>query len=57
MAHGAARDGWRVLYVLPGEPGVDVDMLAEVVLSSSGETLILSDYLDQAHRLDLGGIR
>ena len=57
VAHRAARDGWRVLYVLPGEPGVDIDMLAEVVLSGSGRTLILVDYLDQAHRLDLGTIR
>lgn len=57
VAHRAVRDGWRVLYAMPGEPGIDVDILAEVVLSGSGKTLIVSDYLDQAHRLDLGAVR
>jgi hypothetical protein len=53
----AQQQGWRVLYALPGEPGIDAEMLAQAVLAGSGPTLVVSDYLDQAQRLDLGVVR
>lgn len=57
VARLAESSGWRVLYALPGEPGIDLETLASAVLSRRQKTLIVTDYLDQAHRLDIGALR
>ncbi|NTW69946.1 MAG: hypothetical protein HGB23_08900 [Chlorobiaceae bacterium] len=49
--------GWRVLHLLPGEPGLTVDDLSEVLFSGNEKTLLVLDYLDQMPKLDLGSIR
>jgi hypothetical protein len=54
----AANKGWRVLHVLPYEPGLTTQDIARVVLPYHGSrTLLIFDYLDQMQTLDLGGIR
>jgi len=54
----AVRRNWRVLHVLPGDPGVGADNLAQFVLPyPNSKTLLVFDYLDQMHRLDLASIR
>ncbi|MFN9621541.1 MAG: hypothetical protein ACK587_01675, partial [Cyanobacteriota bacterium] len=53
----AEAKGWRVVHVLPGEPGVSVEDIATVVLSGSAATLLMFDYLDQMPNLDLGSLR
>jgi len=54
----AANGGWRVLHVLPDEPGIETENLAEIVLPySTGQTLLIFDYIDQMQRLDLGSLR
>ena len=50
----AGEQGWRVLYVLPDEPLVTAEDLAEVVLPYHCNTLLVFDYLDQMQNLDLG---
>ncbi len=57
VAARAERAGWRVLHVLPGEPGVTVDELAVAVLQEEVDTLVVFDYLDQMHRLDMAALR
>lgn len=57
VACRADAAGWRVLHVLPGEPGIDVERLAEAVLGGRGPTLLTFDYLEQMHRLDLRRLR
>ncbi len=54
----AASAGWRVLHILPDEPGVETEQIAEVVLPySDSRTLLVFDYIDQMQRLDISGIR
>ncbi len=50
----AEEQGWRVLFVLPNEPLVTVERLAEVILPYKNKTLLVFDYLDQMQNLDLG---
>jgi hypothetical protein len=57
VANIAQADGWRVLHVLPGEPVVTVEALADAVLPHPTRTLLIMDYLDQMAALDLGDIR
>jgi hypothetical protein len=56
VGHRAEAKGWRVLHALPGEPGVTVEELREVLLSGSAPTLLVFDYLDQMPNLDLGSL-
>jgi hypothetical protein len=56
VGHRAEAKGWRVLHALPGEPGVTVEEIAEVLLSGSAPTLLVFDYLDQMPNLDLGSL-
>ena len=49
--------GWRVLHVLPGEPGITVEDLSSVIFPGSAPTLLIFDYLDQMPKLDLGSVR
>lgn len=49
--------GWRVLHVLPGEPGVTVEDLSVALLEGIAPTLLVFDYLDQMPKLDLGSLR
>lgn len=51
-ANLAEAMGWRVLHVLPGEPGVTAEELADVVLAGDGPTLVILDYVDQMPRMD-----
>ena len=54
----AANAGWRVLHILPDEPGIETENLAETVLPySNSRTLLILDYIDQMQRLDLGSLR
>jgi hypothetical protein len=54
----AANNGWRVLHVLPDEPGVETDDIARAVLQyRDSRTLLVFDYIDQMQKLDLGSIR
>jgi hypothetical protein len=57
VAQLADDNGWRVLHLLPGEPGVTVDDLSEVLFSGNEKTLLVFDYLDQMPKLDLGSLR
>jgi hypothetical protein len=45
-----------MLHALPGEPGVTVEEIGEVLLSGSVPTLLVFDYLDQMPNLDLGSL-
>jgi hypothetical protein len=56
VGHRAEAKGWRVLHALPGEPGVTVEEIGEVLLSGSAPTLLVFDYLDQMPNLDLGSL-
>ncbi|NTV21756.1 MAG: hypothetical protein HGA57_10345, partial [Chlorobium limicola] len=56
VAHLADENGWRVLHLLPGDPGVTVDDLSEVLFSGNEKTLLVFDYLDQMPKLDLGSL-
>jgi hypothetical protein len=56
VGHRAEAKGWRVLHALPGEPGVTVEEIGEVLLSGSVPTLLVFDYLDQMPNLDLGSL-
>jgi hypothetical protein len=56
VAARANASGCRVLHALPGEPALTTEELVEVVLHGNAPTLVLIDYLEQAH-LDLGSIR
>jgi hypothetical protein len=54
----AANAGWRVLHILPDEPGIETENLAEIVLPySNSRTLLIFDYIDQMQRLDFGSLR
>ncbi|MBI2513852.1 MAG: SMEK domain-containing protein, partial [Opitutae bacterium] len=55
----AAARGWRVLYVLPGQPLVSTEQLLETVLAPGHDRiLIIVEYLDQMlGQLDFDGIR
>lgn len=54
----AADAGWRVLHILPDEPGVETEDVAEIVLPyRDSRTLLVFDYIDQMQKLDLGSIR
>jgi hypothetical protein len=57
VANRAKAQGWRVLHVLPGEPGITAEDLSEIVLPNPIRTLLIFDYIDQMQRLDLGSIR
>ncbi len=57
VGHLAHAKGWRVLHALPGEPGVTIEELTEVVLDGDTPTLVIFDYLDQMPGLDLGTLR
>ena len=57
VGHLAHAKGWRVLHALPGEPGVTIEDLTEVVLDGDTPTLVIFDYLDQMPGLDLGTLR
>jgi hypothetical protein len=56
VGHRAEAKGWRVLHALPGEPGVTVEEIGEVLLSGSVPTLLVFDYLDQMPNLDLSSL-
>ena len=56
VGHLAEAKGWRVLHALPGEPGVTVEEIGDVLLSGSVPTLLVFDYLDQMPNLDLGSL-
>ena len=53
----ANEKGWRVLHVLPGEPGVTVEDISVVLFTENTQTLLIFDYLDQMPKLDFGSIR
>jgi hypothetical protein len=53
----AVDAGWRVLHVLPGEPNVTTNQLAEVIFQGSGPTLAVFDYLDQMQGIDFVALR
>ena len=57
VAHLADASNWRVLHVLPGEPGVTIEDLSAVLFTGSTRTLLVFDYLDQMPKLDLGSLR
>ena len=57
VGHLAHASGWRVLHALPGEPGVTIEDLKDVVLDGDTKTLVIFDYLDQMPGLDLGTLR
>jgi hypothetical protein len=57
VATRAVQRGWRVLHILPGEPGIDNQRLAEEILRSRDKTLLVFDYIDQMHKLDLSTLR
>ena len=57
IAIRAERQGWRVLHVLPGEPGATVEDLAQIMFPGDRATLVVFDYLDQMQRLDMGALR
>jgi hypothetical protein len=53
----AEAAGWRVLHVRAGEPMVETEELDDVVMSGSGPTLVILDYVDQMWRIDPGHLR
>jgi len=53
VSQKAAEQGWRVLYVLPDDPPVTAEDLAEAVLPYQCKTLLVFDYLDQMQNLDI----
>jgi hypothetical protein len=54
----AESQGWRVLYVLPGQPVATTEKIMGAVLASGpGKTMVVIEYLDQMHELDLGVLR
>jgi len=54
----AAADGWRILYVLPGEPLVTTEEIATAVLNGEpGRVLVILEYMDRMQHLDLGALR
>lgn len=57
VSQRAAKKGWRVLFVLPDEPPVTAEDLAEVVLPCHCKTLLVFDYLDQMHNLDISTLQ
>lgn len=58
VATRAADKGWRVLHMRRGEPGIDNQRIAEEVLKHRDiRTLLVLDYIDQMHKLDLGSLR
>ncbi len=44
----AERAGWRVLHILPGEPAVATEDIAELLTIDNSDTLLVFDYLEQA---------
>lgn len=57
VAQLADIKGWRVLHLLPDDPGVTIDDLSEALFSGNEKTLLVFDYLDQMPKLDLGSVR
>ncbi len=50
--------GWRVIYVLPGQPVVTADKVIEAALAHGpGKTMVVIEYFDQMQELDLGVLR
>ncbi|MCB1231408.1 MAG: hypothetical protein KDN19_14140 [Verrucomicrobiae bacterium] len=58
VAQLAESQGWRVIYVLPGQPAVTAEKIVEAVLAHGpGMTMVVIEYLDQMQELDLGALR
>ncbi|MBK6970244.1 MAG: trypsin-like peptidase domain-containing protein [Candidatus Microthrix sp.] len=56
VANRAQQDRWRVIHALTGEPAATTDGLVDVVFSSEEPVLVVLDYVNELHGLDLSSI-
>ncbi|TDC85583.1 serine protease [Actinomadura sp. 7K507] len=53
----AEQQGWTVLHVRAGEPGVTAEQLAASIGGASGDVLVIIDYLNECNELSLSALQ